>query len=1029
MFDRQGRFVIENFHKQNAFSSFLPGVAGEKGIPLWCFYVNRGQGVCSFGSGDKEHPIMEFSPAHVAYHEVSVKGFRTFLRINGAYAELFGPTDPENAEMHIGMNELELTETLPAGLRATVRYFILPEEKVGALLREVTLENVGDRDAAVEVLDGMPAMLTYGTSSNIMKVMTQTHKAWMQVEDAETRLPYYRLRASSEDTAEIHEIEEGNFAFGFTPDGALLPVLVDPALTFDYNLSLSEATGFLEKGLDALLESPQMTSNNVPTAFFAAKQTLAPGEKLILREAYGMAANKGLVGEIAQKLTGDGVFEEKHRRAVELTQALTDPIATRTADPVFDAYCRSTFLDNVLRGGSPIRIGGQVFYVYSRKHGDIERDYNFFTMLPEYYSQGNANFRDINQNRRSDPLFSPFVGDHNIKLFMDLIQLDGFNPLVIERATFSLAPGALEEVCALVPGNGAVRAVLEKPFTPGRLSTVLEETGCPQADAVLEKAVGLAESDINVTFGEGYWIDHWTYNLDLIESYLAVFPEREEALLFDDETYTYYESHAAADPRSKRYTRTAKGIRQYGGVTPRETQRTWVATEHGQGTEYCTSLMSKLVVLCMNKTASLDPMGMGLEMEAGKPGWYDALNGLPGLLGSSVAESCELVRLLDYAEGALRRYGRGVRVPAECGELIARMTAAQDDLEAGQCSRFAYWDRVCTAKEAYREQINSGIQGAQTAYGAQEAADLLARWKALVLDGVERARTYAGGMPGCYFTYDVTEFTEEGCTVTPKAMTEHPLPLFLEGAVRYMKMPGGALPAQELHRMVEAGPLYDRALHMFKVNASLAESSYELGRCRAFTPGWLENESIWLHMEYKYLLGLLKAGLYEAFFQAFREAGVPFLAPEAYGRSPLENSSFIASSANPNPSLRGKGFVARLSGSTAEFMEMWQVMMFGRKPFVEEQGTLAFAPQPALPGYLVDENGVDCTLLGSTRVHYDAREAVIPGKDRVREMEVLWKDGTAQRFDGDAVRGAEALRIRAGEAEQITVRFCAREEE
>ena len=24
--------------------------------------------------------------------------------------------------------------------------------------------------------------------------------------------------------------------------------------------------------------------------------------------------------------------------------------------------------------------------------------------------------------------------------------------------------------------------------------------------------------------GEGYWVDHWTYNLDLIESYLSIFP-------------------------------------------------------------------------------------------------------------------------------------------------------------------------------------------------------------------------------------------------------------------------------------------------------------------------------------------------------------------------------------------------------------------------------------------------------------------------------------------------------------------------
>ena len=79
--------------------------------------------------------------------------------------------------------------------------------------------------------------------------------------------------------------------------------------------------------------------------------------------------------------------------------------------------------------------GGHIFYVYSRKHGDVERDYNFFSMLPEYYSQGNGNFRDVNQNRRSDIYFANFVGDYNIKVFYDLLQLDGYNPLQVKQIT------------------------------------------------------------------------------------------------------------------------------------------------------------------------------------------------------------------------------------------------------------------------------------------------------------------------------------------------------------------------------------------------------------------------------------------------------------------------------------------------------------------------------------------------------------------------------------------------------------------
>jgi len=37
--------------------------------------------------------------------------------------------------------------------------------------------------------------------------------------------------------------------------------------------------------------------------------------------------------------------------------------------------------------------------------------------------------------------------------------------------------------------------------------------------------------------------------------------------------------------------------------------------------------------------------------------------------------------------------------------------------------------------------------------------------------------------------------------------------------------------------------------------------------------------------------------------------------------------------ANENRSLWGRGFVARLSGAAAEFLQMWHIMMFGKRRF------------------------------------------------------------------------------------------------
>lgn len=84
--------------------------------------------------------------------------------------------------------------------------------------------------------------------------------------------------------------------------------------------------------------------------------------------------------------------------------------------------------------------------------------------------------------------------------------------------------------------------------------------------------------------------------------------------------------------------------------------------------------MEKLVLLCAIKYATLDAYAMGIEMEGGKPGWYDALNGLPGLFGSSMAESCELARLLEYTISALERLPHPFAMHREIRALVDELS-------------------------------------------------------------------------------------------------------------------------------------------------------------------------------------------------------------------------------------------------------------------------------------------------------------------------------------------------------------------
>lgn len=59
-FDSQNRYILHNFDLARPMSNFLNGLATVWGIPLWAFYVNRGQAITSFGKQNKDAAIAKF---------------------------------------------------------------------------------------------------------------------------------------------------------------------------------------------------------------------------------------------------------------------------------------------------------------------------------------------------------------------------------------------------------------------------------------------------------------------------------------------------------------------------------------------------------------------------------------------------------------------------------------------------------------------------------------------------------------------------------------------------------------------------------------------------------------------------------------------------------------------------------------------------------------------------------------------------------------------------------------------------------
>jgi hypothetical protein len=440
-----------------------------------------------------------------------------------------------------------------------------------------------------------------------------------------------------------------------------------------------------------------------------------------------------------------------------------------------------------------------------------------------------------------------------------------------------------------------------------------------------------------------------------------------------------------------------------------------------------------LLGLALLKAATLDPFGMGVEMEAGKPGWCDALNGLPGLFGSAMPASYELLRLLDFLLEQLAGRTGGVDLPVELFDLAASLSAALAAYAAAPAADrdFRFWDECAEAREAYRARVRCGFDGRVEPFAFADLVPLLSRVRAKVADGITRSESLAD-VPPAYFACEVVDYApvtgpsgrpaldRHGRPyVRPASFVQRPLPAFLEGPVHALRLAPNPAHARELHRRVRGSGLYDGELGMFKTNTSLAACSHEIGRLRAFTPGWLENESVFLHMAYKYLLELLRAGLREEFFAELRSGLVPFLDPAVYGRSTLENSSFIVSSAHPDESIHGRGYVARLTGACAEFISMWALMMTGPQPFVLRDGELCLRIAPVLPPWLFRSDGtLGFTFLGQCSVTCRLLDRAAPAP-RVVASTLHLADGRTLALAGDLIPAPYAEMVRRGAITRI----------
>jgi hypothetical protein len=296
--------------------------------------------------------------------------------------------------------------------------------------------------------------------------------------------------------------------------------------------------------------------------------TIAPGASVTITSIYGHAENlETFVEKYSPKIRTQGYVAKKYAIATDLVKTITNRVATTTSSSVFDAYVKQDYLDNTLRGGMPLNLGSasdpKIYHVYSRIHGDLERDYNNFQFEAGYFSQGPGNFRDVSQNRRLDVLLNPVVGDFNVRMFLSFVQADAYNPLTVATTNFKIPADKIDSLVLELgisdtKGKDSLIGLFKKSFRLGSLFNDMKASGIQYSidrDLFVSKVVTTAIQVFAGQFAQnGFWSDHWAYTLDLVTNFLSVFPDQEEHLLWQSEQVPFFMSPAIVKSRADRYS-------------------------------------------------------------------------------------------------------------------------------------------------------------------------------------------------------------------------------------------------------------------------------------------------------------------------------------------------------------------------------------------------------------------------------------------------------------------------------------------
>ena len=638
-------------------------------------------------------------------------------------------------------------------------------------VRKTVLQNRGDEDVQLAVLDGLRNILPYGVTQSLQSEMSTLLDAYKKTE-AVPGYPaaLYSLSSIPTDRAEPSEALSTTIAWtvGLESPGLLL--------------SEDQLRAF-ETGQRLRSES---TSNGKRGAFFVhASIELSPGEDsswyLVSDVNQGPSQVVGLLEQIEQGIDAQLIEADIEQGTQRILQRVGDADGCQlSSDALVAGRHFSNTLFNIMRGGlfyddywfpcndfrqfvatwnrPLLPLFDQLFascqqnvsrfdvfeavqrsesadmvrmaleylpLTFSRRHGDPSRPWNRFSIdiknpdgSDKLYYEGN--WRDIFQNWEALALSYPEFIESFIAKFVNASTADGYNPYRITREGFEWEVLDLEDPWSNIGywGDHQVNYLvklleLSRRYHPGMLSGLLTEKIFVYADVPYR-----------------------------IRAYQSLVNDPRNSVDYDRERAEAIEARVKETGSDGRLVVSEDGL------------------------IYRVSLLEKLLVPALSKLGNFVPGG-GIWMNTQRPEWNDANNALVGY-GLSMVTLCYLRRymvllqeLLGQEEGT--EYSLSVEVAVFLAGIQQLLNANASLLGSAVLpgDRKQIMDGLGELSEAYRGSVYRGFSGECSVIDSSHLKSFLELAVAWLDHGLAHSRRE----DGLYHSYNLIDFGKDGYKV------------------------------------------------------------------------------------------------------------------------------------------------------------------------------------------------------------------------------------------------------------------------